>query len=290
MDRFQGCSAILKTLKKKELAPSLKLMLNILILILVGIPVLLFATVVSPQQRGFYCNDASLSYPIISSTISTTALVIGGLLIPIVSILIVDTIKGSSDIQSQEEFLKKCLPPKIITIFTSIGYFLFGCGCIQTITDIAKYNIGRLRPHFHAVCQTDWNSIQTNCSSLHPVYIYPIPCLNPDHHAVREAELSFFSGHASFSSFTMIYLIFYLENRLTFHNPALLKPLIQFLCLVITVYTSLSRVFDYHHHWSDVLFGFIMGGTVAYLIARYVSGLIGGDKKHEQKTNDVETA
>ncbi|KAL0182092.1 hypothetical protein M9458_021467, partial [Cirrhinus mrigala] len=32
----------------------------------------------------------------------------------------------------------------------------------QSLTDIAKYSIGRLRPHFLAVCKPDWTKI--NCT------------------------------------------------------------------------------------------------------------------------------
>jgi len=287
MDRFQGCFTALKKLKNKELSPAIKVVFNVILLILIGPPVLIYATAVSPNERGFYCNDASLSYPLLQSTISSLALIIGGITIPIVVILIVEIIRDSSNDKIDESFKLNCLPQKAIVIFTTIGYFLFGCGCIQTITDLAKYNIGRLRPHFHAACQTDWSAIQQNCSiTTHPVYIYPIPCLNDDLHRIRDARLSFFSGHASFSAYTMIYLIFYLDHRITWLHPKLLKPFIQFLCLLLAIYTSMSRIFDYYHHWSDVLFGFIMGAIMAYLIARYVSKIIVSNKKQELKEDD----
>lgn len=50
----------------------------------------------------------------------------------------------------------------IATIYKAIGTFLFGAAASQSLTDIAKYSIGRLRPHFIAVCQPDWARI--NCS------------------------------------------------------------------------------------------------------------------------------
>lgn len=280
----QRLSELLMTFRKQEIS-LVKVLLNTLIILLVGIPVLLFAGLGSIQQRGFYCNDASLLYPLLPSTISTTALIIGGLLIPILVMIIVETVKSSDNYN--EDYQHGTL---IISIFTNVGYFLFGCGCIQTLTDVTKYSIGHLRPHFHAVCQTDWESIKENCTNTHhPIYIQTIPCLNQDHHAVNEARLSFLSGHAAFSSFTMIYLVIYLEHRIKSSNPKLLKPFIQLLCMFITVYTSLSRVFDYHHHWSDVLFGFVIGGTMAYLIAQYVAGIVSNDATYQQKVDDIVT-
>lgn len=32
-----------------------------------------------------------------------------------------------------------------------VGIFLFGCACQQLTTDVAKYTVGRLRPHFFDV-------------------------------------------------------------------------------------------------------------------------------------------
>lgn len=50
----------------------------------------------------------------------------------------------------------------IASIYKAIGAFLFGAAASQSLTDIAKYSIGRLRPHFLAVCDLDWSKI--NCS------------------------------------------------------------------------------------------------------------------------------
>lgn len=50
----------------------------------------------------------------------------------------------------------------VATIYKAVGTFLFGAGASQSLTDIAKYSIGRLRPHFLDVCDIDWSKI--NCS------------------------------------------------------------------------------------------------------------------------------
>ena len=53
----------------------------------------------------------------------------------------------------------------------------------------------------------------------------------------------------------------------------LLKSLVQCLLICLVVYTGLSRISDYKHHWSDVLTGFIQGTLVAILVACFVSDL-----------------
>lgn len=122
---------------------------------------------------------------------------------------------------------------------------------------------------------------------------------------------SFFSGHASFSMYTMLYLVvsysivhthsltiyitnpfpsldykdychqyhitnalflqFYLQSRFSWHGARLLRPLTQFTLIMMSFYTGLSRVSDHKHHPTDVLAGFVQGAIVAYCI---VSGSI----------------
>lgn len=51
----------------------------------------------------------------------------------------------------------------VACVYKAVGTFLFGAAMSQSLTDIAKYSIGRLRPHFLDVCKPDWKLI--NCSS-----------------------------------------------------------------------------------------------------------------------------
>ncbi|CAG5867768.1 unnamed protein product [Menidia menidia] len=51
----------------------------------------------------------------------------------------------------------------VACLYKAVGTFLFGAAMSQSLTDIAKYSIGRLRPHFLDVCRPDWKSI--SCSS-----------------------------------------------------------------------------------------------------------------------------
>ncbi|GFG31342.1 hypothetical protein Cfor_08042 [Coptotermes formosanus] len=45
--------------------------------------------------------------------------------------------------------------PWVWNCYKVIGVFGFGMACSQLTTDIAKYTVGRLRPHFFAVCVPD---------------------------------------------------------------------------------------------------------------------------------------
>ncbi|MGH0127176.1 UNVERIFIED_CONTAM: hypothetical protein FKN15_071585 [Acipenser sinensis] len=88
----------------------------------------------------------------------------------------------------------------VSTLYKQIGVFIFGCAISQSFTDIAKVSVGRMRPHFLAVCKPDFTTI--NCSLG---YIDNYSCLG-DESKIQEARKSFFSGHASFSMYTMLYL------------------------------------------------------------------------------------
>lgn len=172
----------------------------------------------------------------------------------------------------------------IATIYKAIGAFLFGAAASQSLTDIAKYSIGRLRPHFLSVCNPDWSKI--NCSDG---YIENFICQGNED-KVREGRLSFYSGHSSFSMYSMLFLALYLQARMKGDWARLVRPTLQFGLIALSIYVGLSRVSDYKHHWSDVLVGLIQGAAVAILVALYVSDFFKDTHTHsERKEEDSHT-
>lgn len=240
--------------------------LDIFCLLLVMLPsmVLHKSSVVQPYQRGFYCADNSIRYAYKSSTVPSSVLTAVGLLLPIASIVIGECYRIHCLNQGSKSFVGN---PYVSALYRQVGVFIFGCAVSQSFTDIAKVSVGRMRPHFLDVCMPDYTTI--NCSLG---YITQYKCLG-DPSKVQEARKSFFSGHASFSLYTMLYLAFYLQSRFTWRGARLLRPLVQFTLLMMAFYTGLSRVSDHKHHPTDVLAGFVQGALVAYFIAFYVSDL-----------------
>lgn len=224
----------------------------------------LHCTPVRPYQRGFYCSDSSLRYPFKSSTIPSSLLTAVGLTLPSVSIVIGECYRIYYLREGTKSFIGN---PYVSALYKQVGVFIFGCAVSQSFTDIAKVSVGRMRPHFLDVCNPDFSTI--NCSLG---YITSYTCTGPES-KVQEARKSFFSGHASFSMFTMLYLAFYLQSRFTWRGARLLRPLLQFTLLMMAFYTGLSRVSDHKHHPTDVLAGFVQGALVAYCIVFYVSDL-----------------
>ena len=72
--------------------------------------------------------------------------------------------------------------PYIAALYRQVGVFVFGCAISQSFTDIAKVSVGRLRPHFLAVCNPDFSTI--NCSLG---YITDYQCQGTDNR-VQEAR------------------------------------------------------------------------------------------------------
>ncbi|XP_062306240.1 phospholipid phosphatase 3 isoform X2 [Osmerus eperlanus] len=239
--------------------------LDIFCLLIVMLPSLvLHRSSVRPYQRGFYCSDSSLGYPFKSSTVPSSVLTAVGLTLPSVSIVIGECYRIYYLREGTNSFIGN---PYVAALYKQVGVFIFGCAVSQSFTDIAKVSVGRMRPHFLDVCKPDFSTI--NCSLG---YITTYHCTGPES-KVQEARKSFFSGHASFSMFTMLYLSFYLQSRFTWRGARLLRPLLQFTLLMMAFYTGLSRVSDHKHHPTDVLAGFVQGALVAYFIVFYVSDL-----------------
>ncbi|XP_033929082.1 phospholipid phosphatase 1 isoform X1 [Melopsittacus undulatus] len=237
--------------------------LDVICVVLAGLPLgVLNLAKIKPYQRGFFCNDDSIKYPFHDSTITSTVLYTVGFTLPIFSIILGETLSVFCNHLHSNSFVRNNY---IATIYKAIGTFIFGAAASQSLTDIAKYSIGRLRPHFLAVCQPDWTRI--NCSLG---YIENFSCQG-DKAKISEGRLSFYSGHSSFSMYCMLFLALYLQARMKGDWARLLRPTIQFGLIAASIYVGLSRVSDYKHHWSDVLTGLIQGAVVAVLIVVYVS-------------------
>ncbi|KAK6302812.1 hypothetical protein J4Q44_G00271670 [Coregonus suidteri] len=219
---------------------------------------------ITPHRRCLFCSDSSISLFYKNSTLPTTVLVVVGFTVPITSIIIGESYRIYYLNEGSKSFVGN---PYISALYKQVGVFIFGCAVSQSFTDIAKVSVGRMRPHFLDVCKPDWSTI--NCSLG---YITDYQC-NGHESKVQEARKSFFSGHASFSMYTMLYLVFYLQSRFTWHGARLLRPLTQFTLIMMSFYTGLSRVSDHKHHPTDVLGGFAQGALVAYSIVFLVSDL-----------------
>lgn len=89
--------------------------------------------------------------------------------------------------------------------------------------------------------------------------------------------------------YTMLFLIFYLEARLVTVETRMIKSMIQIIAFIAAFYTSLSRIPDYAHRFSDVIGGALVGIAVALLIVFVVGKVLWVlDDNREAKKKRVE--
>ncbi|KAM9746190.1 phosphatidic acid phosphatase type 2D [Menidia menidia] len=222
---------------------------------------------VTPYKRGFFCGDPSITYPYVErEAIPDTLLIAGGIAITGLTIALGECYRVRFRGVHSRAFVRNHY---VSCLYKELGSFLFGCCIGQSLTNMAKLSIGRLRPNFLSVCNITYASI--NCTP--DSYVSQVTCRQPNQKMVEEGRKSFFSGHASFAMYTMLYLAFYLQARFSWRGARLLRPLVQFLLIMMAIYTGLSRISDYRHHPTDVLTGFIQGGLTAYWVAFYISSM-----------------
>uniref|UniRef100_A0AAJ7WKA7 Phospholipid phosphatase 3-like n=1 Tax=Petromyzon marinus TaxID=7757 RepID=A0AAJ7WKA7_PETMA len=172
-------------------------------IILAALPTVVLAIVDRPYQRGFSCVDESIQYPYLGvETVPFSAVVAGGFLLNIIPMAVGEWFWSRSDGASSRSFVRNLA---VSSLYKTLGAFLLGAAMSQAFTDVAKYSIGRLRPHFLHVCGL---APGFNCSAA---MSGAVACTG-EAHLVNEARKSFYSGHSSFAMYSMLYLALYLES------------------------------------------------------------------------------
>ncbi|KPM06391.1 phosphatidate phosphatase-like protein [Sarcoptes scabiei] len=258
----------------------IRLIIDSFVLLTISIPILLFYQIGQPYKRGFNCNDDSIRYPFLASTISSNLLFTYSSLIPIITFCITEYLLLRRLTLDQELSRRIWWRYYVWRIYLTLVPFAFACLTSQLITDIAKYSIGRLRPHFIDVCRPRVNGEIidrfSHCKLSPEEYITEFECTRNDlsaRYQIKDSRLSFMSGHSSFSAVALMYAVIYIQLRFSWRQIGLFKPLLQYLLICLTLFTGFSRISDYKHHWSDVLIGLIQGTLVAIICVCFVSDL-----------------
>ena len=249
---------------------------------IVATPCLLLNLVGEPYMRGFFCNDESIRHPYRDSSVPTWALILVSYSLPAIIIALVET----ALLKHSETFTPARLAREMYNTF---GLFMFGSMVNQLLTDTSKFTIGtkllnfdllhlanisgRLRPHFMEVCNPNINMTEAVCGPPDaPVFVNNFTCLGQTgisdserRMRMHDMRLSWVSGHASLSAYSMWFCIVFLHQRMSTRNFRLVRPLIQVGCALFAVFTSLTRVSDYKHHAEDVASGAILGLIVSSL-------------------------
>lgn len=205
-----------------------------------------------PIKKGFFCSDITLRLPYKQSTIPEWVL-----------ILVTQT-------------------SAIILIFTIVErrnykryviLYLVGLSLNQFITDTTKYFTGRLRPNFIQTCNPDITLNKENCGSFeNQIYVNNYTCIgnkfidkSENQKMMQEMRLSFVSGHASLSTYWMVFCAKITENRIS-RRWNMIPILVKMICMLFTLLTCITRINDNMHHCLDVIFGCIVGIVSALTI------------------------
>ena len=241
--------------------------------ILEFLPVVLLSTItliihfidIKPFQQGFFCGDHTLKYPYIENqTIPSYICFTVWVVISLFTILSTQIISKSFSIKVVKDII-------------------LGAMCCVLLTDIAKYTVGKLRPHFLTLCNPDYSSIcfdeddfyinddgEELVDEFYQKYVNETNvCSLENQDLLREARLSFLSGHASYSFYFATFIIHF-TNAYTRHLKwgNKIAPVIQLLVLMLASWISLTRINDFYHHPVDVFCGAFTGVVVAFYYKR----------------------
>ncbi|KAL7635263.1 UNVERIFIED_CONTAM: hypothetical protein RMT77_014250 [Armadillidium vulgare] len=255
-----------ETSKKKVVVAT-----DIIILLISFAPIFLLEFFIEPRWGGFFCSDSSIRYPYVKPIVKTSYLLSFFVGFPIVTISVLECTRMIKDknFKFSEYFY---------SLYTVLKVFVFGFALSTLTVEVFKHTLGNLRPHFIDVCYggggggggfsdpttTTITECSTTSSNNDDKYIIASDSIcdynKEDYDLIKNARLSFMSAHASISSFSCFFLIFYLQFRVKIKREhVFIKPVLQFVFFILTVLVSLSRIVDHHHHWYDVLAGFVNG-------------------------------
>ncbi len=263
-------------------------------LVIIGFNFLIFCMVylfVNPKIAYFTCDMSEISYPYLPNTVDEWVVGLYGTLGGIIIIVLAEVynafyINSAKDTNSKEK-LKTCL----VCGLHGVALFVLGISTTLLFTEIGKRWVGRLRPHFLAVCQPNYSlitcSTSTSTGSIYKsIYTGDSFCTG-DASQIKQGRFSFPSGHSSYSTYCMSFIIIFLEARLILVRLRFVKTFVQIAAFIAAWVTILSRVSDYWHNPTDVLGGFLLGLAVS-LFVTLVVGRVLWEYKIEKRIHDVD--
>ncbi|XP_021923139.1 phospholipid phosphatase 3-like isoform X1 [Zootermopsis nevadensis] len=236
-------------------------------------------------QTGFYCDDPKISYKFRGDTISITILLTFTFLAPLLGFWVIESCCYSVD----DRGLSKSARQRSLTGAKQALYwywqFFIGLVMVFVITEVAKVLVGEHRPHFLDTCRPD---LVSNCTKTSNYIPSDYKCTNTDISAwlVRDSNKSFPSGHASLSTYTAVFMIWFIQRRVPKNITFALVPWLHCLCLMWAMICSFTRITDHRHHWWDVLAGFVMGAIMAtFTVKSYCRGFFSHSCQSTAQTN-----
>ena len=235
------------------------------------------------RELGFFCDDESIRYPYHDSTVKSYELYL--ILVPTVLFIIILTLVEHFSYIYARKRLQTLAPTRHIQVklnciirsyelpfwlwkFSFVLYALVVGHLVSMVVVYSlKLSVGELRPHFIDVCNPNFSITPCRNMGGSPLYVTNYTCTG-EPALVREARLSFPSGHSSFITYNMAFLIFYLETKQ--YLPTGLRTFFSIFFGLIACIISITRLDDFKHHSHDVLAGMAIGVLTAIFTYFYL--------------------
>jgi phosphatidate phosphatase len=241
------------------------------IVLLIGIFVMQ-SDIIQPHMRGFFLNDESIRYPHLKSEVTFQQVLLVGITFNIFWILFIETLlsaflpRSSKILRLVEDVKHVPILSKIsswLMLFHLLVNFSMGAAVTNLATDIPKFFFGRLRPYFYQICNATFTMNVDDMDPYSYIDVNSYSCTGNESE-VRAARLSFPSGQSSMTFYFATYMIAYSYFRVKKLKPVRNVLFILTLLTYVVVLTAVSsRLNVYHHHWSDVIAGMIIGCNIA---------------------------
>ncbi|KAJ1345936.1 hypothetical protein KIN20_000578 [Parelaphostrongylus tenuis] len=210
----------------------------------------------SPYERPMPCNDESIRQPFKPNTVGMTQVLVISLGSPFFIICFVEALVFHHS-QGSNKLTNYFSTSTLVYLKYLLAYAL-----CTFVMEYFKCTVGRLRPHFIAVCQPDWSRM--DCTNKEQVPVSETFCMNPDSRRIRVARTSFPSGHAAAAFHVLFFLCIYLPRIAKVTGIPHLYRTRNVLLLIYTswtMFTAITRVTDFWHHSTDVLGGMVLAAV-----------------------------
>lgn len=229
-----------------------------MVVVVLALEVVLVGEQTRPFLRDFSLTDLTIQHQFaMVERVGPVECILISIFVPAITMLITILLKeGAKNLENKQKIVR-CLH----VLHMSVLGLLISITLNGVITDTLKNWIGRPRPDFIQRC----GPIQKNKTGLVDISI----CTSPMGESILlEGLRSCPSGHTSTAFSGLFYLTLWLIGQMKALKPGqpTWKLLVALAPTLLAAYIGISRTQDYKHHFTDILFGGTLGGTMASLL------------------------